>query len=319
MRAQLKSFQHSLIWLAACASVAACTSNTDSVDASEAIATAELNETQGGLMPDALLPRVFPVPLDGDLASTPEQAAAQVGSAVAESFEPAGCAAVTVQGATVTYALNGCTPNNGMGQMLHPDHGRKNRHGLSASFTLTFSQTEQGLGVDIVGSKVSGRQSEFELTGKGTLELVGTQRVLTITTQGTGQGPHGEALQRQGNQTRSYDTATGCFALDGVWSMDGPRGHRERSVSGYVQCGDSCPRSGVVVGDGMRRHGHGKGKGHMGEGQGQMGGGSGPPSDVGGPDDVTVTVEFDGSAEPGWVAGSGETGTLTLACSPTSS
>lgn len=300
--------------------VAACTPESESVDPASTVAAIELAEVQSGLLPDALLPKAFPLSLEGtDPGTTPEQAAESVAVAVESGFEPAGCASASVDGASVSYVLQGCRPSRGLGTMLHPDHGRGKRHSMSATFTLTFQAIDGGLSATIAGTKVGGRGAEHEISGQAKLLFDGDLRTLVVETEGTGIAGNGQTLSRKSSHTRTYDVASDCFTLDGQWLMTGPHGSRERSVSGYRQCGDFCPESGTLVGEGMpQRHGGRRGGGGGGAkmgGNGECGGG-GPPTDAGNARDVIVTVELDGSAEASWSTDAGESGAIPLACTP---
>lgn len=305
-------------------------SESQEVDPSVAVAAVELSEAEGGVVPEALLPRVLPIPLEGDQPATSEDAAASVADAIPGAFTPEGCATAEVDGAVVTYVLDGCKPSHGVGRELHAHHGREGRHAMNASFTLTFAETDTGYAITIEGTRVKGDDEELSITGDATLDFDGTERVLEVSTDAEGTDRDGGAMTRTAHHVRSFDTETSCYSLDGEWvtttpdDADESSGSDERSVSDFVQCGGACPGSGTVIGEighGMRYGGRHGGGGHRGGhgGCGRHGGmNDGAAGERGWADaaGVTVTVEFDGSAEAEWTASNGDSGVLPLDCEP---
>jgi len=278
------------VWMAA-ALLVGC-GDDDELDPAEAVAAVELAETQSGLMPGGLLPIAL---WEIEQGMTPEQAAQQAGDTVGVMFEPEGCASAEVDGAAVVYSLDGCLMRRGLGSILHPDHGRHQRHGMAGTFRLTFGATAEGFEVDIAGSDITGRKAAFDVVGKAQLSVDGSKRKLSVVSDGTGTTRCGGQVTRSGSHTRSYDTESGCIRLEGSWKLNGPNGEKERTVSGYGRCGDGCPEAGgQMTGEGMRQRHRNRNR-NRGGGD-HTGGGERP--------------------QARWSSSDGDSGTIQLQCTP---
>ena len=113
----------------------------------------------------------------------------------------------------------------------------------------------------------------------------GTKR-LAVTTSGNGTGPFGNAITRSGNYVLTWNAATSCLGLDGSWATTIGAHQWSTQVSAFSKCGAQCPAAGGSI------------------------------SHHGGLSNVTITVDFDGSATADWSTSNGYSGTINLLCQP---
>ena len=113
----------------------------------------------------------------------------------------------------------------------------------------------------------------------------GTKR-LAVTTTGAGTGPFGNAITRSGNYVVTRTAATSCFGLDGSWATTVADHQWSTRVTALSKCGAQCPAAGGSI------------------------------SHHGGLSNVTITVDFDGSATADWSTSNGYSGTINLLCQP---
>jgi len=291
-----------------------CSDEEGEVDPVEALAAVELAETQAGLMPGGLMPIALE---DYAEEMTADEAAQKTAERAQSSFEPEGCVTATAEGPQVVYALDSCTVRRGLGAILESEHRHGPHRTVSGTFTLTFTPTRGGFHIDIVGEDITGRHASFDVAGAAELVIDGAGRLLGVSTEGTGVGPDGQTITRAGEHLRTWNTDTQCFTLDGRWTFQTPRGDRARTVTDYERCGEACPKAGGQItreGARLRHHHHGEkgeGRGH-GKGHGRGGKRAEPP------EEVTVTVELDGSSQAPWSSSDGQSGVMDLDCTPES-
>lgn len=128
--------------------------------------------------------------------------------------------------------------------------------------------------------------ASVDISATGVLSWEGTTRVLDVSTNGQGTGPRGNTFTRRGDYTATWDPGTECFALDGSWSTISGARTWSTDVVAFEKCGDACPAEG----------------GHV--------------SYHGGLSGVTIDVDFDGSASAAWETSNGQSGTISLSCTP---
>jgi hypothetical protein len=113
----------------------------------------------------------------------------------------------------------------------------------------------------------------------------GTKR-LAVVTSGSGTGPFGNAISRSGNYVVTWNDATSCFGLDGSWATTVANHQWSTQVSALSKCGAQCPAAGGSI------------------------------THHGGLSNLTIHVDFDGSATADWSTSNGYSGTINLLCQP---
>jgi hypothetical protein len=247
-------------------SLAACAqkSNGTGVDtAASAVDSSESTEAEGNLMMAAV---------DGSdqvalTAPTADQIAAKIVANVGLRFG-AGCAQVTQSGTTVTIVYNDCTGPRGL---VH----------VTGTLTLLVSVSATGaISVHATSDDMQVNRATLVIDADATYAVSGTSHTLTVSTNGSGTGPRGTAIEHQGNYTITWDTTSQCGSIDGMWSTE--LGDLTRSNDVNVdRCAGGCP-TGMVTHTFLR---------------GQ-----------------SITITFDGTATATWSASTGGHGTVALAC-----
>ena len=206
-----------------------------------------------------------------DPAMTAEEAATAAADAAGRMFRPAGCATAEAQGATVTYTLDDCTGPLGVAR-------------IDGTVQTVMSVEADGIHAAISGSGVTARGGTLEIEADALYQVENGVKILSVTTNGSGTGPRGNSVERQGSYTITWDAATQCATLDGSWSAEGSGGRsRSTTVSGLERCADQCPSAGGEIVHTGRRN-------------------------------VTVTLSFDGGDQASWTTSNGKSGTVDLSC-----
>jgi len=254
-----------LISLALFGSLAACVHRGDGgVDTAEsAVDSSESTEAEGNLMMSAV---------DGADASglaplTSDQVAVRIAANLGLRWA-AGCAQVTQSGATITVVYNDCTGPRGL---VH----------VTGTLVLAVSVSSTGvISVHGTSDDMQVNRATLVIDANATYAVAGTSHTLTVATNGSGTGPRGNAIEHQGNYTITWDTASQCGGIDGMWSTD--LGDLSRSTDASVErCAGGCP-TGTVTHTFLRG--------------------------------ASLTITFDGSATATWTSSTGSHGTVTLAC-----
>ena len=105
--------------------------------------------------------------------------------------------------------------------------------------------------VDATGIGIHGTSDSLQVNGadlvvdaNARLTREGDERILDVTTTGSGIGPRGRAIEHSGDYTIRANPATACRSIAGSWSTEitGPRGTGERGNDVDVErCADTCP------------------------------------------------------------------------------
>jgi hypothetical protein len=247
-----------------------CAKNSANEDsAAAAIDSSSSVESEGNVMM-AVSDGADGMALQAPALPTPEQVAQRIAANVPLRWSPSGCATSTVNGADVTITFNDCTGPRGL---LH----------VTGELDLVAS-----VGSNVV---VTGTATNFEVN-RATLDIdstatyssSGTTHSIAVATTGTGVGALGNAIDHQGNYTVTWDTASTCGSIAGMWSTEISTTTRSATRSNDVnlmRCAGGCP-TGTLV--------------HTG-----LGG-------------VTLTVTFDGTATASWTTSGGKSGTFGLQC-----
>ncbi|HEX4453177.1 MAG TPA: hypothetical protein VH143_20035 [Kofleriaceae bacterium] len=184
------------------------------------------------------------------------------------------CAVATASGANVTVTYNDCTGPYGL---VH----------VTGELDLTISINAQGaLAVHATANDLEVNAATLDFTADGTLSESGTMKTLSVTANGTGTGPRGNAIDHNGAYTVTWDPTSACRSISGSWSTDltSPVATAERANTvDLMRCGAACPT-------GTMAH--------------KFLGGS------------TLSVTFDGTATAAWSSSLNLSGTIALDCTP---
>jgi hypothetical protein len=250
-------------------SLIACARNGANVDSAEsAVDSQESVEDEGNVM----MASVDGADMSALTALTGDQVAARIALNAQTRWNPAGCATATASGSNVTVTLNDCTGPRGL---LH----------VTGELDLAVSVSLSGeISVHATSTALMVNRAVLDIDATATYAVSGTTHTLQVQTQGSGTGPRGNDVEHSGNYTITWDTASDCRSIAGMWSttITGTNVSAERSNDvNLMRCGTGCPT-------GMLTH-------HF------LGGAS-------------MTVTFDGTAVAQWSTSAGKTGTINLTC-----
>jgi hypothetical protein len=189
-----------------------------------AIESSDSTETEGTVMMAA----VDGADASGLVAPTPDQVATRIAANVGLRWNPAGCATVASNGATVTITYNDCTGPRGL---LH----------VSGELDLTVSVSGTGtISVHGASNGLKANDADLVIDLDATYAATATGHTLTVATMGSGTGPRGNTVDHEGNYTIAWDTASQCRSIMGHWQTD--IGVRERSNDVNIsRCVGGCP------------------------------------------------------------------------------
>jgi hypothetical protein len=246
-------------------SLAACVHRGDGgVDTAEsAVDSSDSTEAEGNLMMSAV------DGADGTAAAplTSDQVAVRIAANIGLRWA-AGCAQVTQSGATITVVYNDCTGPRGL---VH----------VTGTLVLAVSVSATGvISVHGTSDDMQVNRATLVIDANATYAVSGTSHTLTVATNGSGTGPRGNTIEHQGNYTISWDTASQCGSIDGMWSTDLGDLSRSNDVN-IDRCAGGCP-TGTLTHTFLRG--------------------------------ASITVTFDGSATATWTSSTGGHGSVTLAC-----
>jgi hypothetical protein len=203
----------------------------------------------------------------GALPATGEQVAARIAANIATRWL-GGCATVSATGGNVVVHYNDCTGPRGL---IHVTGELDLTISVDASGTITVHATSSDLQVN---------RADLVIDATATYEVTGSEHTLTVSTNGSGTGPRGNAIEHQGNYTVEWDSTSMCGSLMGTWHTDLGALERANDVN-LTRCVNACP-------SGTMTH-------HF------LGGAS-------------LTVTFDGTNVATWSASTGASGTVNLLC-----
>jgi hypothetical protein len=183
---------------------------------------------------------------------------------------PAGCVTTDVTDNKVVAHLNNCTGRFGL---LH----------LTGDVTVVFTIETDGIHAAATATGLKVNRATMDIQSAAVRTVNGNVITIAVKTNGTGTGPRGNAITRNGNFTVTYDLSDECRTLNGAWSTVVGSATWSTTISGLERCGTDCPKSG-----GTLVHTNGAGK--------------------------TLTVAFDGSNSAAWSYSGGRSGTVTMYC-----
>lgn len=205
-------------------------------------------------------------------AGTANDAAAMAAGSAHTWYQPSTCVSASAVGNVVTYTLDNCT---GPWGLVH----------TSGTVVVTYTKAADGIHAAATATGLSVNGATMNVDAQAVYSVAGTQKTLTVTTNGAGTGARGTSIARNGSYTITWDTSSLCGALDGAWSTVIGGATWSTAVAGYKQCAGHCPTAGTLT-------------------------------HTGGLSGVTVTVSFDGSAAARWSTSRGHSGTIALLCLP---
>ncbi len=169
-----------------------------------------------------------------DPSMTGEEAAIAAADGAERFWQPSGCLTATIDGRTVTYALDDCSGPYGL---VH----------VTGTVVVTYTVQGEGIGYESTADDLDIDGAIVDIDGQGVYNRAGTRHEIVGSIAGSGVGPRGNEFSRQGTRTIAWDSETECFALDGVWMTD-VEGYRwTTTVEGYEKCADACPVAGADV------------------------------------------------------------------------
>jgi hypothetical protein len=207
------------------------------------------------------------------LPATPEDAAQKAADRMKARLSPDGCVTTEVSGATLTATLNECTGRLGLRQ-------------LTGTITVVFSIESDGVHADATATGLKVNRATMDIQSKAVRWLEGTQVTTAVHTTGTGTGPRGKQITRDGDYSITYDLETECRTLVGEWKTTVGENEWTTQVTALKRCKYGCPEEGgkIVHSNSAKER--------------------------------TITVNFDGSATAAWSSSTGKTGTVDLTCEP---
>ncbi|HEX4460277.1 MAG TPA: hypothetical protein VIA18_20000 [Polyangia bacterium] len=235
---------------------------TDVGNASAALDSSDATSTESAL---------YITTTDGTEAATSDNEAATMASAGVQTwYQPASCVVSAAVGNVVTYTLTNCT---GPWGLTH----------VSGVATVTYTVQVDGVHAAIAASALSVNGATLSFDSQAVYSVSGSDKQLTVTSDGSGTGARGNGITRKGDYTASWNTSTECATLDGSWSTTVGAAVWSTTVAGYARCKSACPTAGTMTYTGGLSH-------------------------------ETLTVSFDGGADATWSSTRGGSGTVVLFC-----
>jgi len=202
------------------------------------------------------------------VAPTADMVATKIADNITTRHLPAGCATVTQSGANLHVVYNDCTGPRGL---IHVTGEIDIAVTIALNSEITIHGTGTGLQVN---------RAILTVDATGVYSTVGTTRQLVVATSGSGTGPRGLPVERQGDYTITWDTASQCHTIDGHWSTTLTVGTRSNDVE-LARCAGGCPTGSIT-------HTFLRGE--------------------------SLTLTFDGTATATWAGSNGRTGSFMLGC-----
>lgn len=213
------------------ASLFALTACRDGGGGDDELAEAAADSAGAAQAEASLLTSVVDGAPTGIAPATPENVATYIATHAAARYAPAGCAAVTQSGLTVTIVFDGCTGPRGLRQ-------------LDGTLTLTAAPAAGGaVSVAAHADDLAIGQATIDVDATAVYSGGGGSGSLAVTTHSAGVGPRGFDLAHDGDYTTTWDES--CVSIDGAWSS--ARGDASRSTTASVmRCRDACPEGTVT-------------------------------------------------------------------------
>jgi hypothetical protein len=173
------------------------------------------------------------------VTSVPPQAvsAASAAAAAVGNYYSSRCATATANQNVVTYVLDNCS-------------GALDARSTSGTITATFTTSGSGsLSIQLTGGNINADGANLNLQTSATVtqSAVG-QKTLQATSQTSGTGPDGNAVNHTGTYALTWSTGTGCATLNA--SLAGVSttadANTSTTIQSYVICDGKCPSGSVT-------------------------------------------------------------------------
>jgi len=248
-----------------CSSLVACMNRGAGNNVDSAESAIDSSDSVGSES-DLMVATMDGAEVTGPLPATTDQIAVRIAANVALRWA-SGCAKVTPNGANLTITFTDCTGPRGL---LH----------VSGALDVAITVSDTAITAHATSNDMQINRANLVIDATATYAVNGTTKTLTVETNGSGTGPRGNEIEHQGNYTVTWDTASQCRSIDGMWQTD--LGDRERSNEvNLSRCNGGCPT-------GTLTH-------HFLAG-------------------ASLTITFDGTATATWSASNGKSGTVALSC-----
>jgi len=209
---------------------AGCMRDRDSSDldsAESSLDSHESVEAEGNVMMEA----VDGADAIGLAAATADQVATTIAANI-EARWPSGCVTATATGASVNVVYDNCT-------------GLRRRLNVSGELDLAITVDLTGIGIHGTSDSLRVNGADLVVDANARLTRSGDERILDVTTTGSGIGPRGRAIEHAGDYRIRANPTTACRSIEGSWStsLTGPRGTGERGNDVDVErCADTVGR-----------------------------------------------------------------------------
>ena len=252
-------------------SLVACMKNssTDNTDTAEsAVDSSEAVSAEGDLVTSS----VDGADMTALVAATATDVAGRIAANAMTRWLPAGCATVVQSGAMVTITYANCSGPRGLVHITGE---------LDLAITLALDGT---ISVHATATAFEVNAATLDIDATGTYTTSGTSHTLVVQSQGSGTGRLGNSVDHDGNYTVTWDSASECRSITGMWSteLSTPTASATRSNDVTLsRCAGGCP-TGTVT------HNYLNG--------------------------ASITLTFDGTAIAKWTGSGGRSGSVLLAC-----
>jgi hypothetical protein len=232
--------------------------------AEAAIDGSDAAEAEGNVM----MATIDGVDASAAAAASPEALAVRIAANVAVRWNPDGCAVVAQSGRTIAITYNDCTGPRGL---VHVTGRLDLEVSVSAAGAITVHGTSADLQID---------RAHLAIDADATYRATAAGHELEVHTAGSGTGPRGLEVERDGDYTIEWETASQCARITGAWSTSVGAAERGNDVD-VRRCVNACPTGTIThrfLGDGA------------------------------------LTITFDGTETAAWSTSAGAAGTFDLAC-----
>jgi hypothetical protein len=248
-------------------STSACERGEDeSIDVEQAMDSFELSQQESALVV-ASIAKLEPGTQDPNLAAVNAAAAAGL------VFRPAECVDTEIRDNTVRYVLSGCT-------------GPFKTARIEGTLDVVYTVGADGLHAlgTATGLRVGAAVLDIESEGSYSLDGDGVTRRLVVGTRGSGTGPRGHRIDREGSYAVTWNEVEKCVTFDGTFETRVSRRDFRTQVSRVSRCAGECPKAGGEIVHEAALLG------------------------------IRIRITFDGTSEATWTSSKGAAGKIDLLC-----
>lgn len=206
-------------------------------------------------------------------------------AAAPEAVPGTGAASAVANAANQMFSPAGCVSASASANVatfnLNNCAGPAGLTSATGTVTATFTPSAQGLQIQLAGNDVSIDGAKINIASQGVLTLSSDMVTKTFqaNTTSSGTGPFGDSVARTGSYTLTWQAGTMCATVDSSFTDTGSASTTK--MASYIRCRGQCPQSGTTTRN--------------------FTGGS-------------VTITYNGSANPPWTGSNGNSGTINLHC-----